>query len=35
MNIKGVQNGTGSVTTGTSTPLVKGLTIEVDKITVN
>ncbi|MFI5707039.1 S8 family serine peptidase [Kribbella sp. NPDC051620] len=35
MNIKGVQKGTGSVTTGTSTPLVKGLTIEVDKITVN
>ncbi|MGW6277866.1 S8 family serine peptidase [Kribbella sp. NPDC055071] len=35
MNIKGVQTGTGSVTTGTSTPLVKGLTIEVDKITVN
>jgi hypothetical protein len=35
MNIKGVQRGTGTVTTGTSTPLVKGLTIEVDKITVN
>ncbi|MEV6285758.1 S8 family serine peptidase [Kribbella sp. NPDC051770] len=35
MNLKGVQKGTGSVTTGTSTPLVKGLTIEVDKITVN
>jgi hypothetical protein len=35
MNIKGVQNGTGTVTTGTSTPLVKGLTIEVDKIIVN
>ncbi|GAB2574574.1 S8 family serine peptidase [Kribbella endophytica] len=35
MNIKGVQKGTGSVTTGTSTPLVKGLTIEVDKIIVN
>ncbi len=35
MNIKGVQKGTGSVTTGTSTPLVKGLTIEVDKIVVN
>ncbi|GAA3585433.1 S8 family serine peptidase [Kribbella ginsengisoli] len=35
MNIKGVQKGTGTVTTGTSTPLVKGLTIEVDKITVN
>jgi subtilisin family serine protease len=35
MNIKGVQRGTGTVTTGTSTPLVKGLTIEVDKIIVN
>jgi hypothetical protein len=35
MNIKGVQSGTGTVTTGTSTPLVKGLTIEVDKIIVN
>ncbi|WP_020385043.1 S8 family serine peptidase [Kribbella catacumbae] len=35
MNIKGVQKGTGTVTTGTSTPLVKGLTIEVDKIIVN
>ncbi|WP_433003945.1 S8 family serine peptidase [Kribbella sp. CA-294648] len=35
MNIRGVQNGTGTVTTGTSTPLVKGLTIEVDKIIVN
>jgi subtilisin family serine protease len=35
MNIKGVQKGTGSVTTGTSTPLVKGITIEVDKIIVN
>ncbi len=35
MNIKGVQKGTGTVTTGTSTPLVKGLTIEVDRIIVN
>ncbi|MFI7062844.1 S8 family serine peptidase [Kribbella sp. NPDC050124] len=35
MNIKGVQRGTGTVTTGTSTPLVKGLTIEVDRIIVN
>ncbi|MEJ1109444.1 MULTISPECIES: S8 family serine peptidase [unclassified Kribbella] len=35
MNIRGVQKGTGTVTTGTSTPLVKGLTIEVDKIIVN
>ncbi|GAA1525418.1 S8 family serine peptidase [Kribbella lupini] len=35
MNVKGVQKGTGSVTTGTSTPLVKGLTIEVDRIVVN
>ncbi|WP_350277097.1 S8 family serine peptidase [Kribbella sp. HUAS MG21] len=35
MNIRGVQKGTGTVTTGTSTPLVKGITIEVDKIVVN
>ncbi|TQJ00063.1 PA domain-containing protein [Kribbella jejuensis] len=35
MNIKGVQTGTGTVTTGTSTPLVKGVTIKVDKILVN
>ncbi|MEU4197463.1 S8 family serine peptidase [Kribbella sp. NPDC026611] len=35
MNIKGVQKGVGTVTTGTSTPLVKGVTIEVDRITVN
>ncbi|MEV0284515.1 S8 family serine peptidase [Kribbella sp. NPDC050820] len=35
MNIKGVQRGTGTVTTGTSTPLVKGITIEVDRIIVN
>ncbi len=35
MNVRGVQKGTGTVTTGTSTPLVKGVTIEVDKITVN
>jgi subtilisin family serine protease len=35
MNIRGVQRGTGTVTTGVSTPLVKGLTIEVDKIIVN
>ncbi|MFC9689348.1 S8 family serine peptidase [Kribbella sp. NPDC056951] len=35
MNVRGVQKGTGTVTTGTSTPLVKGLTIEVDKIIVN
>lgn len=34
MTVKGVQKGTGSVSTGTSTPLVKGITIEVDKITV-
>lgn len=35
MMLKGVQKGTGTVTTGTSTPLVKGVTIEVDKIIVN
>lgn len=35
MNVRGVQKGTGTVTTGTSTPLVKGVTIEVDKIIVN
>ncbi|MFC7643328.1 Fn3-like domain-containing protein [Streptosporangium lutulentum] len=34
MKVKGVSKGVGSVTTGTSTPQVKGLTIEVDKITV-
>ncbi|SNS09229.1 PA domain-containing protein [Streptosporangium subroseum] len=34
MKVKGVTKGTGTVTTGTSTPQVKGLTIEVDKITV-
>jgi subtilisin family serine protease len=34
MMLKGVQKGTGSVTTGTSTPLVKGITIEVDTIRV-
>jgi hypothetical protein len=30
-----VQTGTGTVATGTSTPLVKGLTIEVGRIIVN
>jgi hypothetical protein len=35
MNIRGVQRGTGTVTTGVSTPLIKGITIEVDKIIVN
>ncbi|TCO51967.1 PA domain-containing protein [Kribbella antiqua] len=35
MNIRGVQLGTGTVTTEVSTPLVKGITIEVDKIIVN
>ena len=35
MNIKGVQKGTGTVTTGTSTALVKGVTIKVSKILVN
>ncbi|MEU9835873.1 S8 family serine peptidase [Streptosporangium sp. NPDC048047] len=34
MKVKGVATGTGTVTTGTSTPEVKGLTIEVDRITV-
>ncbi|GGK96065.1 peptidase S8 [Sphaerisporangium melleum] len=34
MKVKGVTKGTGSVTTATSTPEVKGITIEVDKITV-
>ncbi|MER5426173.1 S8 family serine peptidase [Streptosporangium roseum] len=34
MKVKGVSAGSGSVTTGTSTPQVKGITIEVDKITV-
>ncbi|MEV4376285.1 S8 family serine peptidase [Streptosporangium sp. NPDC049644] len=34
MKIKGVSAGTGKVTTGTSTPQVKGVTIEVDKIVV-
>ncbi|MBB4941596.1 subtilisin family serine protease [Streptosporangium album] len=34
MKIKGVSSGDGTVTTGTSTPQVKGITIEVDKITV-
>ncbi|MDH2428491.1 S8 family serine peptidase [Sphaerisporangium sp. TRM90804] len=34
MKIKGVTSGVGSVTTATSTPEVKGITIEVDKITV-
>jgi subtilisin family serine protease len=32
--VKGVSTGTGSVTTATSTPQVKGITVEVDKITV-
>lgn len=34
LKVKGVGSGTGTVTTGTSTPQVKGVTIEVDKITV-
>lgn len=34
MKVKGVATGAGTVTTGTSTPEVEGLTIEVDKITV-
>ncbi|WP_036321178.1 S8 family serine peptidase [Microbispora sp. ATCC PTA-5024] len=32
--VKGVSPGTGTVTTGTSTPQVKGITVEVDRITV-
>ncbi|MFJ2029539.1 S8 family serine peptidase [Streptosporangium sp. NPDC087985] len=34
MKVKGVSKGTGTVTTSTSTPQVKGTTIKVDKITV-
>lgn len=34
MKIKGVTKGVGKVTTATSTPQVKGITVEVDKITV-
>ncbi|MCG5212536.1 hypothetical protein MBA17_04540 [Streptosporangium sp. KLBMP 9127] len=34
MKVKGVSAGSGTVTTTTSTPEVKGLTIEVDRITV-
>ncbi|MFC4532982.1 S8 family serine peptidase [Sphaerisporangium dianthi] len=34
MKVKGVASGVGSVTTATSTDEVKGITIEVDKITV-
>ncbi|MEV4889391.1 serine protease, partial [Nonomuraea sp. NPDC055795] len=34
MKVKGVVKGVGSVTTATSTPQVKGITVEVDKITV-
>ncbi|NUT43261.1 MAG: S8 family serine peptidase [Thermoactinospora sp.] len=34
MKIKGVSTGAGKVTTATSTPQVKGITVEVDKITV-
>ncbi|MEU7739027.1 S8 family serine peptidase [Nonomuraea sp. NPDC049158] len=34
MKIKGVSPGVGNVTTATSTPQVKGITVEVDKITV-
>ncbi|GLW13188.1 peptidase S8 [Microtetraspora sp. NBRC 13810] len=35
MKVRGVSKGTGTVTTGTSTAEVKGLTIETDRITVN
>ncbi|WP_203983619.1 S8 family serine peptidase [Sphaerisporangium rufum] len=34
MKVRGAATGVGSVTTATSTPEVKGITIEVDKITV-
>ncbi|NRQ40198.1 S8 family serine peptidase, partial [Nonomuraea sp. NN258] len=34
MKVKGVSTGTGTVTTATSTPQVKGITVEVDQITV-
>jgi subtilisin family serine protease len=34
MKIKGVSAGVGRVTTATSTPQVRGITVEVDKITV-
>ncbi|MEV8631566.1 S8 family serine peptidase [Streptosporangium sp. NPDC051023] len=34
LKVKGVSPGVGTVTTGTSTPQVKGITIEVDKVTV-
>ncbi|GII54098.1 peptidase S8 [Planotetraspora thailandica] len=33
--VKGASKGTGTVTTATSTDQVKGITVEVDKITVN
>ncbi|MEU9885849.1 S8 family serine peptidase [Sphaerisporangium sp. NPDC051011] len=34
LKVKGVTSGVGSITTATSTPEVKGVTVEVDKITV-
>ncbi|MEV7007559.1 S8 family serine peptidase [Streptosporangium sp. NPDC051022] len=34
LKVKGVSPGVGTVTTGTSTPQVKGITIEADKVTV-
>ncbi|MFI6502060.1 S8 family serine peptidase [Nonomuraea typhae] len=34
LRVRGVANGVGSVTTATSTPRVRGITVEVDKITV-
>ncbi|TMR24775.1 serine protease [Nonomuraea turkmeniaca] len=34
MKVKGVSPGVGKVTTATSTPQVRGITVEVDKITV-
>ncbi|MEV4360102.1 S8 family serine peptidase [Nonomuraea sp. NPDC049625] len=34
MKVKGVSTGAGKVTTATSTPQVRGITVEVDKITI-
>ncbi|MFF4624236.1 S8 family serine peptidase [Nonomuraea jabiensis] len=34
MKVKGVSTGAGKVTTAASTPQVRGITVEVDKITV-
>lgn len=34
MRVRGVSPGVGKVTTATSTPQVRGITVEVDRITV-